>query len=236
MMNKIVWAACALCMALAWTSDGYGGEADGAPGPPLAPKPYTIGIAPSHITKPTAPLFGERADDWDEVRGAIDFYKIYSLQATPPKWASPLPVDSFADFVKKHKIAVDAEFGSFRPEGGEGEGKAAAKRARSMHAWLGHRGLKLRALHLDGPIRRLTGWDREANDGLTLATGAKVVRVTTAEDGKHVHLECEGGPEEIVVDEILIGLGRQPNVEGLHLEAAGVEYDPRKGVQVNDRL
>lgn len=73
-------------------------------------------------------------------------------------------------------------------------------------------------------------------DGLTLATGAKVVRVTTAADGKHVHLECENGSEEIVVDEILIGLGRQPNVETLNLEAVGVDYDPRKGVQVNDRL
>jgi hypothetical protein len=109
--------------------------------PPLVPKFYEIGIAPSHITKPTAPLFGERVADWDEVRTGIDFYKIYSLQASPPGWASRLPVDSFAGFVKEHAIAVDAEFGDFRSGEHAGEGMAAAERARAMHAWLGHGGL-----------------------------------------------------------------------------------------------
>ncbi len=36
-------------------------------------------------------------------------------------------------------------------------------------------------------------------------------------------------------DEILVAVGRAPNIEGLDLEAAGVEYDQR-GVQVNDAL
>jgi pyruvate/2-oxoglutarate dehydrogenase complex dihydrolipoamide dehydrogenase (E3) component len=38
------------------------------------------------------------------------------------------------------------------------------------------------------------------------------------------------------VDEILAGAGRAPNVEGLNLEAVGVQYDKRKGVKVNDHL
>jgi pyruvate/2-oxoglutarate dehydrogenase complex dihydrolipoamide dehydrogenase (E3) component len=38
-----------------------------------------------------------------------------------------------------------------------------------------------------------------------------------------------------VVDKLLIGVGRAPNVEGLGLENAGVEYS-NKGVKVNDRL
>jgi pyruvate/2-oxoglutarate dehydrogenase complex dihydrolipoamide dehydrogenase (E3) component len=33
---------------------------------------------------------------------------------------------------------------------------------------------------------------------------------------------------EIAVDEILAGAGREPNVEGLNLEAVGVLYDGRK--------
>ena len=41
--------------------------------------------------------------------------------------------------------------------------------------------------------------------------------------------------DELVVDEILVGIGRKPNVEGLNLEAAGVEFD-RRGVKVNSRL
>jgi hypothetical protein len=157
---------------LTWQT-GYGADAVRAPGPPLTPKPYQVGITPSHITTPTAPLFGDRAKDWDEVRKNIDFYKVYSLQAVPPDWATPLPVDSFAAFVKEHAIAVDAEFGNFRLGGQGGEGMAAAERAQAMHAWLGHRGLKLRALHLDGPIRRLMACDRGKNDGLTLEQARK---------------------------------------------------------------
>jgi pyruvate/2-oxoglutarate dehydrogenase complex dihydrolipoamide dehydrogenase (E3) component len=38
------------------------------------------------------------------------------------------------------------------------------------------------------------------------------------------------------VDERLIGAGRAPNVEDLNLEAAGVAYDRKRGVQVNDFL
>jgi len=39
-----------------------------------------------------------------------------------------------------------------------------------------------------------------------------------------------------VVDEILAGAGRIPNVEGLNLEAVGVKYDKREGVEVNEQL
>jgi len=38
------------------------------------------------------------------------------------------------------------------------------------------------------------------------------------------------------VDEILVGAGRAPNVENLNLEAAGVQYDTRRGVFVDDYL
>jgi pyruvate/2-oxoglutarate dehydrogenase complex dihydrolipoamide dehydrogenase (E3) component len=40
----------------------------------------------------------------------------------------------------------------------------------------------------------------------------------------------------VTVDEILAGAGRAPNVEGLALEEAGVAYDTRSGVKVNDFL
>ena len=37
-------------------------------------------------------------------------------------------------------------------------------------------------------------------------------------------------------DEILLGVGRAPNVEGLGLESAGVRYDAKRGVAVDDFL
>ena len=41
---------------------------------------------------------------------------------------------------------------------------------------------------------------------------------------------------EIAVDEILVGVGRAPNMEGLGLEAAGITYDPQQGVKVDELL
>jgi pyruvate/2-oxoglutarate dehydrogenase complex dihydrolipoamide dehydrogenase (E3) component len=38
------------------------------------------------------------------------------------------------------------------------------------------------------------------------------------------------------VDQILVSAGRVPDLENLGLETAGVQYDPRKGVLVDDRL
>src|SRR4029453_13321301 len=38
----------------------------------------------------------------------------------------------------------------------------------------------------------------------------------------------------LAVNEILVGAGRIPNVAGLNLKAAGVEYDKNQGVRLND--
>ena len=64
----------------------------------------------------------------------------------------------------------------------------------------------------------------------------RIKLVTRENDGKNIHLEARGKTETVTVDEILVGAGRTPNVEGLNLEQAGVSYDPRLGVKVNDHL
>lgn len=73
-------------------------------------------------------------------------------------------------------------------------------------------------------------------DGIHCLLNARVLRVTRDASGKHVHVETPDGEQVVDADEILVGFGRVPNVDGLGLEAAGVEYDPRHGVQVDDRL
>jgi len=75
-------------------------------------------------------------------------------------------------------------------------------------------------------------------DGVHLILNARPLRVTKAAAGKLVHYESQGQTAEIEVDEILVGVGRAPNVEGLNLEAAGVKYEGGRGrgVIVNDRL
>jgi pyruvate/2-oxoglutarate dehydrogenase complex dihydrolipoamide dehydrogenase (E3) component len=72
-------------------------------------------------------------------------------------------------------------------------------------------------------------------DGIELLLGVSLQAVEKRPDGKALRL---GGPEgrEVVADEILVAVGRRPNVEGLNLEVAGVRFDTRQGVAVDDRL
>ncbi len=74
-------------------------------------------------------------------------------------------------------------------------------------------------------------------DGIGFKLRTTVSQVGHSAGGKTLALKGpDGGAERIEVDEILVGVGRAPNVEGMGLEAAGVRFDPRAGVEVNDRL
>lgn len=73
-------------------------------------------------------------------------------------------------------------------------------------------------------------------DGIRLILNCKTRKVEKKNGEKVIHIECGGETETIVVDEILAGAGRAPNVEGLNLEAVGVKYDKRGGVEVNENL
>lgn len=77
--------------------------------------------------------------------------------------------------------------------------------------------------------------DSFERDGVRMLFNASVKSVTRG-NGKVLHLETGGRPHSVTVDEILVGAGRAPNVENLGLETAGVEYDTRAGVKVDDFL
>jgi pyruvate/2-oxoglutarate dehydrogenase complex dihydrolipoamide dehydrogenase (E3) component len=72
-------------------------------------------------------------------------------------------------------------------------------------------------------------------EGLELFLGAKVVRAERSAVGKILIVDRGGAGETVVADEILVAVGRAPNVDNLQLEKAGVKYDA-KGVMVDDRL
>jgi pyruvate/2-oxoglutarate dehydrogenase complex dihydrolipoamide dehydrogenase (E3) component len=71
--------------------------------------------------------------------------------------------------------------------------------------------------------------------GVRLVHGAKIARAESRGGERVVYVEVGGRTEEIAGDQVLVAVGRAPNVEGLGLEAAGVAYDHR-GVTVDDRL
>ncbi len=76
---------------------------------------------------------------------------------------------------------------------------------------------------------------RFAREGIGLALGARIARVERRDGAKVVVFERGGRAEEAVGDELLVAVGRAPNVEGLGLEEAGIRHDAT-GVVVDDRL
>ncbi len=75
-----------------------------------------------------------------------------------------------------------------------------------------------------------------SREGVRVLLNCKIGRVEKTGEGKLIHYREADKSGSITVDEILIGAGRAPNVQGLGLEKAGVEYDDKKGVMVNDHL
>ena len=73
-------------------------------------------------------------------------------------------------------------------------------------------------------------------DGVKLCLNAKVLSTVKRGMEKVITVEQEGKRMELVADEFLVGIGRAPNVDGLGLEAAGIEYDKRLGVKVDETL
>lgn len=73
-------------------------------------------------------------------------------------------------------------------------------------------------------------------DGIDVRLETTLSAVEAGAGGeKHATLEQAGKSETLAVDEILVGVGRAPNVENLGLSDVGIETNPC-GVVVNDRL
>lgn len=75
-----------------------------------------------------------------------------------------------------------------------------------------------------------------ARDGVQLHLNTDVIAVRTESGQKVVDLLSAGKRCSIIVDEILVGVGRSPNVEDVDLEVAGVDYNIANGVITNEFL
>lgn len=73
------------------------------------------------------------------------------------------------------------------------------------------------------------------SEGIQLVTGATLLKVERNGDKKVVTVQQDEERKTFEAEQILIALGRQPNVEGLNLEAANVTYDT-KGIKVDEHL
>ena len=72
-------------------------------------------------------------------------------------------------------------------------------------------------------------------EGVQLLCCGKDLKVSKVAGGKRLTVDSHGQQYDVVVDKILVGVGRTPNVEGLGLDAVGVVFD-KNGVKVNGRL
>lgn len=76
-------------------------------------------------------------------------------------------------------------------------------------------------------------------DGVDVRIGTRVLESRGSNSSPAASLNIEGPDHRatwLTVDAVLVAAGRQANVNGLNLESAGIQYDPKGGVRVDDRL
>lgn len=93
-----------------------------------------------------------------------------------------------------------------------------------------------RCLGNDDPALAAVVRDALAAEGVTIHEGTKVNRIERIGDGLTLVVVGPDGEERrLAGSDILVAVGRRPNVEDLGLEAAGIEAGPR-GIVVDSRL
>lgn len=75
-----------------------------------------------------------------------------------------------------------------------------------------------------------------ARDGIEVRLNTVVTHLSKVAGGICAQLRCDDYESQIEVDAILVGTGRVPRLEGLGLEAAGVERGAGGAIRVDDRL
>lgn len=74
-----------------------------------------------------------------------------------------------------------------------------------------------------------------ADEGVQLHTGSKAVQVEKLEDTIVLTYEKDGITNQVKGEQLLVAIGRKPNISGLNLEGVGIKYE-RRGIQVNNYL
>jgi dihydrolipoamide dehydrogenase len=70
--------------------------------------------------------------------------------------------------------------------------------------------------------------------GLDIRLGAKVKSADKGEDGVTLRYEDAKGPGEVVVDKVVVAVGRRPYTKGLLADGTGVQLDERGFILVDD--
>jgi len=87
----------------------------------------------------------------------------------------------------------------------------------------------------DPEVAALVARSLEA-DGVRFVLGVEVNEVRRGGDRRVIHYSGPSGSGQVEAAELFVATGRKPNVDGLDLEAAGVHFDPAKGIDVDASL
>lgn len=74
-----------------------------------------------------------------------------------------------------------------------------------------------------------------AREGTQTFLQSNIKQIERVGADKIITFDYQGQTQQVKVDEILLAAGRRPNIEGLNLEAANIQYS-KKGLTVNDHL
>ncbi|MCP4580417.1 MAG: NAD(P)/FAD-dependent oxidoreductase [candidate division Zixibacteria bacterium] len=78
--------------------------------------------------------------------------------------------------------------------------------------------------------------EKMRNDGVEILTNSRAVKAAKKDSRIIITINNSNGRNtEIEAEDILIAVGRRPNVNGLNLEMAGIEYSA-KGIKANEKL
>jgi len=72
-------------------------------------------------------------------------------------------------------------------------------------------------------------------EGIDVKLSTNTLRATPSNEQKVLYLKNQKTEYQLPVDEILVGVGRSPNINNLNLEMAGIRHN-QQGIQVNDYL
>lgn len=75
-------------------------------------------------------------------------------------------------------------------------------------------------------------------NGINIYTSSKVTKIEESENGDAiVFFENEGKEKYLISENVLVAIGREPNMDGLNIEKAGIELNDRgKGIKVDNTL
>lgn len=73
-------------------------------------------------------------------------------------------------------------------------------------------------------------------EGITIHTNTKAEKISQTKQGIKIKTSTDDQAKEITASHLLVAAGRTPNIDKLNLPAAGIQFDERKGIEVNHQL